>query len=363
MRLLFVSPLPPPLHGHSLAGDMLKRHLTRHHCVEVIDSAMDKSFSGNSLPPIYSPKRIIKIAQTLISEFRSIYFKKYDAVYLSVGITFRGFMRYAPYMLSSIIKREPLIIHTHGSTFRTMYETQSVLKKRILKYFLKRTSAVIVLGKSLRPMFQGLVEDSRIYVCENGVQANYTFSKQELFLKPVHPIKILFLTNLMRAKGFLELVAAFKYLPEEYHLSLAGAVEPDAEIVTSLDNLLSEYGNRVIYYGVVDGKVKRDLLFESQIFVLPSKNEGQPISILEAYSAGLTVVTDQSIGGICDIFCGGVNGISCDSNYPQSIADAIKSAYEAFKPISETNYRYSTNFTEEMFCKRVENVIKAQVKV
>ena len=65
---------------------------------------------------------------------------------------------------------------------------------------------------------------------------------------------------------------------------------------------------QIRYHGVVDGVQKRTLFSRAHIFCLPTSYfEGQPISILEAYSSGCVVLTTGQ-DGILDIFKDTING-------------------------------------------------------
>ena len=65
------------------------------------------------------------------------------------------------------------------------------------------------------------------------------------------------------------------------------------------------------------------ILAETDIFVLSSILEGQPLSILEAMAYGCPIVT-TSVGGIPELIEDGVNGLLCEPADPQTLADAIR---------------------------------------
>lgn len=363
MKILFISPLPPPIHGHSLAGKMAIKYLSKRANITAIDSAIDKSFKGNKHASIISPKRLFKIAALLLRDFPVVWFKRYDVVYLNVGISLRDFLRYSPYMISSIIKREPYIIHTHGSTFGKMYNAQNNFIKCILRYLCSKASTIVVLGDSLINKFEGIVDLEKIEICQNGVESQFRATPYEIEQKinrdRSNRINLLFLTNIMRAKGILELMDMFDTLPEHYTLYIAGGIESDLEIASKFNAFIERHrtSGRVVWHGVVQGEVKRKLFLISDIFILPSKNEGQPISILEAYSMGCCVVTDQSVGGISDIFKDGVNGVSIDHKSPHSIAKGVKSCnLDSLARYMRFNYNFSSCYSEDSYGERVYNL-------
>ena len=134
-------------------------------------------------------------------------------------------------------------------------------------------------------------------------------------------LQILYLSNLMKSKGILDLMEACLKLKEEefkFHLNLAGNIEE--EILETVNQMIKELGDSVTYNGVVKGDKKATLLRDNHIFCLPTyyPNEGQPISILEAMGNGLAIITTNQ-GGMVDIFKDGENGALCFGKNPESI--------------------------------------------
>jgi glycosyltransferase involved in cell wall biosynthesis len=140
------------------------------------------------------------------------------------------------------------------------------------------------------------------------------------------PIRILYLSNLLPGKGYIDLLAAVKLLPsrilQDLQIDFAGGFETESDHKAFLEAIKDV--PQVKYHGTVQGEIKKQLLKQAHIFCLPTyyPYEGQPISILEAYASGCAVVTTDH-SGIFDIFTPGVNGLEVEKKKPQSIAAAI----------------------------------------
>lgn len=360
-RIAIITPMPPPVHGQSLAGAMLVEELAATNRLIVIDSALDKNFTGNKLPSIFSVKRLFTIFYRLTLDSCKLLFNRFDVLYMSVGITYRGFMRFVPYMLLAMAKSRPYVIHTHGSTFSKEYCSLSPFKQRVLRYFMGHAAKVVVLGQSLVDTVTDMADITKVAVCNNGVPKEFFATSKEIEYKygvdTEQNINILFLSNLMEAKGIIELLAAFRLLPNNFTLHLAGAIEPSAKVEEALKQALIDFPRRIIHHGVADGNNKRNLLIEGDIVVLPSKNEGQPLVILEAYAAASAVVTDAKVGGISDIFEHHKNGVSCNHSSPESIAGAILECSKNIEEYIKYNTKISSQFSQELFAKRIEAIL------
>lgn len=363
-KILLLGPFPigdKGLNGQTIANQTLYEGLKKDYLVEYINTSRELEFNNKREQGKFKLGKFFKIFIFLIKEIFHILFSKYDVIYMTPGQSFLGFMRFSPYMILSFIKGVPCFIHIHGGNFRNMYDNLSFNKKKVLKFFLKRITGVIVLGGSLKKMFKGLVKENKIFICENGVQDFVVATEKEIKNKLERITrskkrKIIYLSNLMKEKGILEVLkVSEKFSEDDIEFNLAGAIEP--EIKNEVREYLKKYPNKIIYHGVVSGQNKKELLLNNDIFILPSWDEGQPISILEAYVTGCSVITDENVGGIGDIFQDKVNGNSCKAKNIDSIFEAIEKVKNNDKYIKD-NYQYGIeNYTKEKFVSRIKNII------
>ena len=364
-KILLLGPFPignKGLNGQTIANQTLYEGLSKKYNVSSINTLKDLDFTDKKEQGKFKLGKFLKIFFSFVLEILQMLFSKYDIIYMTPGQSFLGFMRFSPYMILSFIKNTPCYIHIHGGNFRNMYDNLSFRKQKFLHYFFKRISGTIVLGNSLKNMFKNLVEENKIFVCENGVQDYVVATTEEIEEKFENfnknkKRKILYLSNLMKEKGILDLLkVSEKFDEKEVEFNLAGAIEP--EIKTIIDKYLKKYSKKIIYHGIINGEKKKQLLLNNDIFILPTyySNEGQPISILEAYVTGCSVITTNQ-GGICDIFQNEINGYQC-------IAKNVESIYLAIEKIKDNNryiirnYQYGIeNYTRKKFVERIEKIL------
>lgn len=357
--LIITAPLPPPLHGMSLATKMLIDGLSGRE-ITIIDTAMNKLILAHSQPSIFSPRRFYKIIYRLITHSFKMFFTPYKVHYLCVGMDYRGIIKYLPYILISIIKRKPYFIHVHNSTFGQVYDLSSESRKKVLHFIFSRAAGVITLGESLKDMYRVVVDDSRIFVAKNCVDDNY-FASEELIENKLTRVnkerKILYLSNLMEDKGIFKLMEAVQMM-DNCELHIAGAIEQKESTIVRVKEYLERNTGKFFYHGVVTGDLKRRLFNECDVFALPSLNEGQPISILEAYANGMAVVTNEDCGGIKDIFHDRVNGYSCVATDHGSIRVALECCFEDLRKFQRPNYESAKiYYRQAVFLDRMDQIL------
>ena len=222
------------------------------------------------------------------------------------------------------------MIHLHGGYYRQLVDNDmSGLQRKANYKAISQLEGVIVLGESLKPIFQGMLSDDKIFVVPNCVDDEYLMSDEEFDdkIRTIDQRKVkhlLYLSNFIRSKGYPEVLEMAKLEKErvnngeerKLHFDFAGKFFEETEKQFFCDyikeNGLEDY---VTYHGVVGGDKKRELLRVCDIFVLLTRypNEGQPISILEAMGNGMAIITTDH-AGIPDIVKNGENGIVVKKN-------------------------------------------------
>ncbi|HAW18996.1 MAG TPA: hypothetical protein DCX14_02340 [Flavobacteriales bacterium] len=196
----------------------------------------------------------------------------------------------------------PYIVTPHGMLDRWSLQ-RSKLKKLVYGFFFERKNLLAAASVHfLNKEEQNEAEDYGIqiksFVLANGVVAeNYTSLPDRMnFLQ--HHIKLenkvlaLFLGRLHPKKGFdILLPALAKAVVKAPNLHLLIAGPDEVQYKTELLKMVDQYHliENVTFLGMVQGKVKKEILSAADFFVLPSHQEGDSIAVKEAMASELPV--------------------------------------------------------------------------
>lgn len=327
MNILFIAPLPDPVTGQSLACRVFLDELERRHQVDVINinkSSLKSGLMGGTLG------RAAEVLGFAWQAWRRA--RRADLIYFTISESVAGNLKdlliYA--VCAGRLKR--MAIHLHGGAGMKVLMRDRTVLAALNRFFWRRLGAVILLGERHLPLLDGLPQgwrDSHTHLVPNFAQ-DYLFrddAEIEAKFAAPGPLRVLYLSNLIPGKGHEELLAAYQALnPAEQaavQLDFAGAFESDAarEDFVSRTAALPQ----VRYHGVVGGTAKASLLGGAHVFCLPTyyPYEGQPISILEAFASGCSVITTDH-SGIFDVFTPGQCGLEVLPRSSQSLAAALR---------------------------------------
>lgn len=320
MNILFIAPLPPPIHGQSYVSEVLLLELRKNHTVKVVN--FTKKRDGGRF---YFIKRYFEILKTLISVYS--FRKNNDAVYITISQSLLGNLKDLVTYFLLYKSLSVTTIHLHGGAIKEELWRKYPFLLKMNKFFISKMQAAIVSGTSHETIFKGIIPNKKVRIVPNFAPDGMFIEEKSLFTKfdIQVPLKLVYVSGMRHKKGYNDLLQAYKYLPKTFSekvlIDFAGEFESKEEEQRFRDEI-SAYRN-IRYLGVISDIEKKNLFHQSHIFCLPTKYlEGQPISILEAYASGCCVLT-TSLGGIVDIFEDKIHGFQIDADYPKSIANKI----------------------------------------
>ncbi len=212
------------------------------------------------------------------------------------------------------------IVHLHGSGYDDFFRRLPGPVARVVGAFFRKADAVVVLGSYWRnfALTTLQVDPSRLIVIENGVAAAQTRAE------PTHDVPIIaFMGQLGERKGVDILLTALGILNARgvaFQARLGGNGPVDRFRDLAQENGITD---RVDFLGWVDEAAVARTLAEADLFVLPSRAENQPVSILEAMAHGLPVVATR-IGAIPEQVVDGVTGSIVPPEDAEALADALE---------------------------------------
>ena len=219
-----------------------------------------------------------------------------------------SFWRKSTFLTVARLFRVPTILHLHASQFRDFYERDcGSVKRKIIRHVLEHASTVIVLSERLQAYVGTIAPRAKTVTIHNFVDIGRIEAEARRTVVERSSSLLLFLGDIGHRKGIYDLIQA---LPEisrsipEVRLVAGGRGETDEVRRRTKELGVDEL---VLLPGYVSGQEKSRLLSEAAVYVLPSYNEGVPISILEAMSVGLPIVTTP-VGGIPDVIRDGEEG-------------------------------------------------------
>lgn len=287
-KITFVSQFPPPIHGLSKAVDTLYH------------SQLKNIFRFEAID-ITSNKSIFKTLWKLL-------ISRTDVFYFTISQTKMGLWRDLVLMKLMEWKNKPLIIHLHGGYLRKLIDNDcNALQRKLAYKVIGNANSCIVLGNSLKYIFEGIVSDERIKVVPNCADDEYVMpnvTEKLHALSRSNCIHILYLSNFIVTKGYREVLDVAKRLKErgdgdKFMFHFAGMFFDEKEKAYFESYIENNKLQCVVnYHGIVSGDAKVALLQQCNIFMLLTRypNEGQPISILEAMGNGMAIVTTNHAG-------------------------------------------------------------------
>jgi glycosyltransferase involved in cell wall biosynthesis len=257
---------------------------------------------------------------------------------------------------------KPVIITAHGSDIHTF--PKHFFLKRLVVFTLKRAAGIVTVSQSLKESISKMADfPGKISVIRNGVNHKEffpidTIAARERLGLPANRKIILFIGSLIPVKGVDVLLHAFVYLNEKnIHLLLVGKgpAEPELRVLTKKLHIESQ----VDFIGAKNHDEIPLWLNACDIFCLPSRHEGFPTVIVEAFACGRPVIATR-VDGVPEAITNDTVGILVEPNNSEALASALNKALAKewdYQAIAE----YGKRFSWEVIAREYDDVFKDMV--
>jgi glycosyltransferase involved in cell wall biosynthesis len=329
-RILIIGALPPPAVGPSVAMERLiaSKELNQQFDVCFLDIS-DRRAPGNMgrldwTNVVLGLRHASQCVWRLITQRPAL-------VYVAISQGTWGYLRDLTFILPSIALRRKIVLHLRGSEFRAFYDGMPFWLRWLTRFVLARTDRMIVLGRNLTKVFEGLMDPARLVVIPNGIDFTQFPRRADERAGQGTGSRLLYLSSLKKRKGFLLLLEALPRVFAEHPeatLTVAGLWQNESEQVEA-ESLIARNGlaDKLRFVGEVTGLDKVRLFLEHDVFVFtPIKPEGMPLVILEAMSASLPVVTTNR-GAISEVVEHRQTGLIVEPT-PDQVAEGLNRLIE-----------------------------------
>lgn len=272
--------------------------------------------------------------------------KKYDVYHIhaaSYGSTFRK------RIYLKIIKKykKKVILHIHGAEYMVFFDKLSKKKKRQVIDSLQVADMVIALSNEWKNKFDNKFGLTNCYVLENGI--NTEKLAPAIVDTKKNQTSFVTLGRLGKRKGTYDLVDAIEIARKKVpniRCYLAGDGEID-----KFCNIIVERGlqNNIEVVGWADFTKKLELLSKVSTVVLPSYNEGLPMSILEGMATGKAIIS-TTVGAIPEVVKE-ENGILIQPGDVQALADALVKCSTNLKMLEDMSQKNINKIYEQFSMK------------
>lgn len=258
---------------------------------------------------------------------------------------------YAP--MSKELDRKPVIIDTvhsqNNPLLKFTLENQASIDKIITVNQLinKVISPQVMQSNKVRTVLNGVRVDAV------PTEASVRFKKKE----------IIFLGRISEEKNPMQFVNLAKQALEK-HSDWNFKVIGDGPMLKQMKDKARALGieSKIVFLGAKDNGAAE--LASASCFVITSYTEGLPVTLLEAMTLGLPVVS-SNVGGISEVLKNGESGYLVDQpddtvKYVEAL-EKIFALPEAYKEISAKAKRISAYFTAENMASKVLEIYKEAI--
>lgn len=298
-------------------------------------NAIKKSLRVEYLKGLYRYKKVINVNQS-------------DCMYLHTPEAF-VFTRV-------VARKNPCFVFSHGSYLNMLEHVRFFEKspivlnifKQILLSVIKKSTGIFVLDKDTEKKY--LKYSNRVYHVDNSIVCNNKFFERNIGKE--NP-RLLFVGRLSSVKNIKPIIEACKIFPTSCSLKIVGAGEMDKE--------LRQIANERVYFaGAVKPDEVKKYMMDSDILVMNSLHEGIPMTILEALSYSMPIITTD-VGGISEVVSFEYDSEKTDGS-AESIVEAINKIMRNYYFYSSNAFKKSLNYDYRIVNKKIFEIINQYLK-
>lgn len=212
-----------------------------------------------------------------------LYKNNFDYFYMVYSNSFFGAIKslFFIYIVNTFNKKCKINIHVHRGDLQN-FLNKSKINIFIFRLIEKKSNKILLLSLNDLKFLSNKFKSSKSYVLKNCINRESCFKE-----KRNKKIKFLYLSNYIFEKGILELLQEFSLINENIELECFGNFS-DSDLK---NKILTFQRDNIKIFGPISGNSKFKKIYECDCLILPSKNEGMPLVLIEAMSTGTPFIS------------------------------------------------------------------------
>lgn len=341
MKVLLISPLPPPIGGMATWTVLYKKSKeSKKHDIDILNSAIVGKRTNN-ISKMFLHEELQRIYLMFSKLNLLLRNNSYDIVHLNISGSKFGMIR--DYLMALKIKKRSVNIVSHFHC-DTKYMINNRISLFLFKELCNMSNSIFVLNNSSS-------EHVKIEAGKNSIIVSnfFDYDKKNLNISRRNISesinKIIYVGHIIKRKGCFEIISVAKNFPK-LSFNLIGFIGDEVRNITLPPNvnLLGELPREQVFLQMLN----------SDLFLFPTHTEGFPNVILEAMACGLPIISTP-VGAIPDIL-EDKGGVIVKVNGVDEIIEAIRKLDD--KKVREVMSiwnlnRLKTNYTTEIVVKKI----------
>lgn len=342
---LVIGPMSPPTGGMETVMEQMKSFNLKTHKLYFFNtnkSKLIKSFFLFNILNFFF--RCVKLYFLLLTN-------KFKIVHIHTASR-KSFWQNAIFFQISKLFNNKTILHIHGAEFKEFYEESK--RKNYITGILNKADALIVLSDNWRSYYTKICANKNIYVVNNAIE-KIDFKKYKRTY-PKNKFVVLFLSSICKRKGAYDLLKVIKSVDNKnITFVFVGPYEDKKKFFSEVKKL--KIAKKCEFKGEIMGNKRFEYFASADLFILPSYAEGLPVTILEAMSFGIPIVS-TTVGAIPEVITKN-NGILVKPGKINDLKKAIldiKTNKNKIKYKENNIQKINQEYTFEIFKKRISEI-------
>ena len=298
-------------------------------------------------------KKALVVAWTARAFRRALQRSTYDLVYLNSTIGSRALVRDAITLQALRSANVPVFIKMHGSDSTLLNRTDPVA--RILKHIVFNRAAAFGLlsSEEIANFHKAGVEEHKLFRVKNVVNPSVYKKdvefKQRIGLSPGSPM-VLFAARFIPSKGLIDLIRACAILRDRgYSLNIVCLGDGPSRSECEAEVECLGIQRLVRFPGFVPEAETKPYYANADMVVLPTWEEGFPMTVFQAVAAGVPVITTR-IRAAADYLHEPENCLWVEPRNPGQLADKMQQLLDSpalMEQMAHNNLSSADNYSKE----------------